>query len=72
MTNDYRFFLESNFVGIKRLLVLVYSNQDKNLKRYKTKRYLPKDMTKNYNAIINGKNVFMTNASILIESNMNK
>ena len=26
--NEYRYFLESNFVGANRLYVLVYSNQD--------------------------------------------
>ena len=26
--NEYRYFLESNFVGVNRLFVLVYSNQD--------------------------------------------
>ena len=41
MTNYYRYFLESNFVGVNRLFVLVYSNQDGNSKRFKTQRYLP-------------------------------
>ena len=27
-TNEYRYFLESNFIGVNRLFVLVYSNQD--------------------------------------------
>ena len=34
--NEYRYFLESNFVGVKRLSVLVYSNQDNNAKRSKS------------------------------------
>ena len=29
----------SNFVGVNELLVLVYSNQDDNTKRYQTSRY---------------------------------
>ena len=38
-----RYLLESNFVGIKRLFVLLYSNQDDNAKRFKARRnYLPK------------------------------
>ena len=37
-TNKYRYFLESNFVGVNRLLVLVYSNVDDNGKRYKAQR----------------------------------
>ena len=58
-TNKYRYFLELNFVGVSRLIVLVYSNQDVNTKRIKTQRYyLPKDIIKNYNVIINGKNNF--------------
>ena len=28
MTNEFRYFLESNFVGVKRLFVLIYSNQN--------------------------------------------
>ena len=55
-TNEYRYFLKSNFVGVNRLFVLVYSNQEANFKKFKTGRdYLPKDIIKNYNAIINGK-----------------
>ena len=41
------------------LFVLVYSNQDDNSKRFKTRRYyLPKGIHDNYNLIINGKNVY--------------
>ena len=52
--NDYRYFIEPNFVGDNRLLVLVYSDQYNNLKSY----YLPKGVIKNYNVIINEKNVY--------------
>ena len=31
--DKYRYFLESNFVGVNRFFVLVYSNQDENCKR---------------------------------------
>ena len=42
-TNVYRYFLKSNFVGVNRLFVLIYWNQDDNAKRYKAWRYhLPK------------------------------
>ena len=34
-TSKYIFFLESKFVGVNRLFVIIYSNQDDNLKRYK-------------------------------------
>ena len=37
MTNEYRYFLESNFVGVNILFALVYSNQDDNAKRFKGK-----------------------------------
>ena len=54
---EYRYFLESNFVGVNRLFVLVYSNQDNNSKSFKTGRqYLPKGIIDNYNLIINGSN----------------
>ena len=58
-TNEFRFFLEYNFVGINRLFVLVYLNQDSDAKRLKARRYyLSKDIIKNYNVIINEKNFF--------------
>ena len=57
--NEYRCFLESNFVRVSRLFVLVYSNQDANSKRFKTRRYyLPKEIIDNYNVISNGKNFY--------------
>ena len=57
--NEYRYFLESNFVGVNRLFVLVYSNEDADSKRFKAKRYyLPKGIIKIYNVIINGKNFY--------------
>ena len=57
--NEYRYFLESNFVGVNRLSVLVYSSQDADSKRFKTRRsYLPKGRIKNYNFIINGKDFY--------------
>ena len=56
-TNEYRYFLHWNFVGVNRLFVLVYSNQDANSKIFETWRcYLPKGIIDYYNAIINGKN----------------
>ena len=48
-----------NFVGVKRSSVLVDLNQDKDAKRFKSQRYsLLKDIIKNYNVIVNGKNFF--------------
>ena len=59
ITNEYRFFPELNFVGIKRLFVLVYSNQDDDAKRFKTQRYyLPKGVIMNNKVIINGKTFY--------------
>ena len=44
--NEYIYFLESNFVGVDRLFVLVYSNQDSNSRSFKTQRYyLPEGLT---------------------------
>ena len=58
MTNEYRYFLESSFVEVNRLFVLVYSSQDANSKRNKTQRYyLAKGIIKNYN-VINGKSFY--------------
>ena len=58
-TNEYRYFHESNFVGVTRLFVLVYWNEDADSKRFKDKRYyLPKGIIKNCNVIINGKNFY--------------
>ena len=40
-----------------RLLLLVYSNRDTDVKTFKVQRYcLPKGSVKNHNVIINGKN----------------
>ena len=41
------------------MFALAYSNQDNNSKRCKTfKYYLPKDIIKNYNVLINGRNFY--------------
>ena len=46
-------------VGVNRLLVSVYSNEDAASKRFKAKRYyLPKGIIKNYNVIIKGKHFY--------------
>ena len=50
------FCFESNFVGTKRLFVLVYSNEHAAFKRFKAKNYcFPEGLIDNYNVIINGK-----------------
>ena len=57
--SKYRCLLESNFVEVNSLFVLVYSNQDANAKRFNVRRYYsPKDIIKNYNVIINGKKFY--------------
>ena len=57
--NEYRNFLESDFVEVNRLFALVYSNQNDNDKRFKNQRYyLPKGCIDNYNVIINGKDFY--------------
>ena len=56
-TNEYRYFLKSNFVGVDRLFILIYTNETNNAKRFSAQKYyLPKAKIKNYNVIINGKN----------------
>ena len=58
-TNEFRFFLESNFVGANRLFALVYTNKDAASKRFKGERYyLPKGIIDNYNIITDGKNFY--------------
>ena len=57
-TYECIYLLETNFVGLDRFFVLLYSNQDDNNKMFKAQRcYLPKCVIKNYNVIINGKNI---------------
>ena len=57
-TSEHRYFLQSRFVGVNKLFVLVYSNQE-NILRYIAKRYyLTKGIINNYNIIINGKSFY--------------
>ena len=70
-TNEFRYFLESNFVGVNRSFVLVYTNEGDNAKRFNARKYyLPKAILKNYNVIINEKN-FYDKQLIQIENDMN-
>ena len=47
MTNEFRYFLKSNFVRVSRLFVLVYPNRNDNSKRFETRKYyLPKGIIK--------------------------
>ena len=65
-SNEYRYFLELNFVGVNRLFVLVYKNQDDDVKRFKARRYyIPKGIIDDFIIIINPK-AFMINESFLI------
>ena len=65
-TNEYKYFIESNFVGVNRLFVLIYPNQGDKVKRFNDKKYYsPKGIIKNYNAIVNRTN-FYDNLLILI------
>ena len=57
--DEIRFFLESNFVEVNRLFVLVYSSKVDPYKRFKAKRYyLPKEIINNYNATISEKSFY--------------
>ena len=38
-TNECRYFLESNFVGVNRVFVSVYINQDVDAKRFNVRKY---------------------------------
>ena len=56
-TSEHRYFLESIFVGVTWLFVLVYLNKSNDVKRYSIKKYyLPKGIIKTFKVIINGKN----------------
>ena len=39
-TNEFRYFFESNFVGVKRLFVIVYPNRNNDFKRFKTQKII--------------------------------
>ena len=65
-TNKFRYFLESNFVGVSRLIVLVYPNQnDESNRFFAQKYYLSKGIIKNYNVSLIEKS-FMTKQLIQI------
>ena len=71
-TNDYICFLESTFVGVNGLFVLVYSNEDENAKRFRTWRcYLTKGVIKIITLTLMEK-TFMINQVILIQIYMKK
>ena len=58
-TNEFRYFLESEYVEVNRLFVLVYSNWDAASRGFKAKRYyLSKGFINNYKVIINEKNFY--------------
>ena len=57
--NEFRSFLKSNLVGVNTLFFLVYTNHSNNAKRINARKvYLPKDIIKNFNVIINEKNFY--------------
>ena len=56
---EYRYFLESNFVGVNRLFVLIYLKHNDDANRYKVQRYYaPKGIIKSHNVIVNGRNFY--------------
>ena len=58
-TNEFRYFLESEYVEVNRLFVLVYANWDAASRGFKAKRYyLSKGVINNYRVIINEKNFY--------------
>ena len=48
----------SNEIWVNRLFVLVYSNQDDNSKKFKTRRYYLSEIIDNYNVTIHGKKFY--------------
>ena len=53
-TNEYRYFLESSFIGVNRSFVLIHLNRYKDIKQFKAQiYYLPESAIKNCNVIIN-------------------
>ena len=54
-TNEYRYFLESNFLAVNRSFILVHSDQDVNSERFKTRRYC---IIKSYNIAVHEKNFY--------------
>ena len=59
MTNEYRYFVKSSFVGVNRLFVLISLNKCNDLKWLKGSRYyLQKIISKTYSIIINGKTLY--------------
>ena len=57
--NIYIFLNQILLDSIDYLFVLVYLNRDSDVKEFKTRKYfLPKDIIKNYNVIIIGKNFY--------------
>ena len=58
-TDEFRYFLELNFVEVNRLFVVVYRNEPNNSKRFNARKYyLSKVIIKNYSVIIIGKNFY--------------
>ena len=56
---EYKFFIKSNYRGMKILFVLPYLNCDNDRKSYKARSYyLLKRTFNNYIVIINGKNIY--------------
>ena len=72
ITNKFRYFLKSNFVGVKGLFILVYTNEINNAKRFSVQKYyLPWGIIKNYNVIIDRK-TFITKQLIEMSNHMKK
>ena len=40
MTNEFRYFLESTFIEVNKLSVLVYLNQEENARRINTQKII--------------------------------
>ena len=65
-TNEYKYFIKSNFVGVNRLFDLIYSNQDSIVKRFNDKSILYQKLLSQVMTSLSMKRTFTTNPLILI------
>ena len=61
-TNEHRYFLESNFLGVKRLFALIYLSRNNDITWFNARTYnFPKGIIKNYNIIYEKKLLWLSN-----------
>ena len=65
-TNEHKYFIKSNFVGVNRLFDLIYSNQDGIVKRFNDKSILYQKLLSQVMTSLSMKRTFSINPLILI------